>query len=104
GDVALRDAGAAEDPFVGGLDHLLEIAVRQHLLGHRETQSRDRHALDAAHSELFRTASRMCWLISYFTNSPLTRTAFLIARAFEEPWQMMQVPLMPRSGAPPCSA
>src|SRR6185369_2405285 len=29
-DVALADAGALLDPLVAGLDHLLEVAVRQH--------------------------------------------------------------------------
>ncbi len=35
---------------------------------------------------------------------PATRSAFLIARAPEAPWQMMQAPRMPSSGAPPNSS
>ena len=35
---------------------------------------------------------------------PATRRAFLIARDPEAPWQMMQAPRMPRSGAPPNSS
>ena len=36
--------------------------------------------------------------------SPATRRAFLIARTPEAPWQMMQAPRMPSSGAPPNSS
>ena len=35
---------------------------------------------------------------------PATRRAFLIARTPEAPWQMMQAPRMPSSGAPPNSS
>ena len=35
---------------------------------------------------------------------PATRRAFLIARAPEAPWQMMQAPRMPSSGPPPNSS
>ena len=34
-------------------------------------------------------------------NSAATRIAFLIALAFDRPWQMMQTPFTPSSGAPP---
>ena len=35
---------------------------------------------------------------------PATRSAFLIARAPEAPWQMMHAPRMPSSGPPPNSS
>ena len=41
------------------------------------------------------------WLMA---KSRATRMAFLMAFAFERPWEMMQPPLTPRSGAPPYSA
>ena len=34
---------------------------------------------------------------------PATRSAFLIARSPDDPWQMMQAPLIPSSGPPPNS-
>ena len=39
----------------------------------------------------------------FFANPFATRMAFLIAYALERPWEMMQPPLTPRSGAPPYS-
>ena len=36
-------------------------------------------------------------------NSAATRTAFLMAFVFDDPWVMMHTPLMPSSGAPPYS-
>src|SRR5580698_10428887 len=36
-------------------------------------------------------------------NSAATRTAFLIAFVFDEPWVMMLTPFTPNSGAPPYS-
>jgi hypothetical protein len=36
-------------------------------------------------------------------NSAATRTAFLMAFVFDEPWVMMQTPFTPSSGAPPYS-
>ena len=37
-------------------------------------------------------------------NRSATKTAFLIAIAFEPPWQISATPSTPSSGAPPCSA
>ena len=39
----------------------------------------------------------------FVANSRATRIAFLIAFAFERPWQTMHPPFTPRSGAPPYS-
>ena len=32
-DAALADAGALDDPVVGGVEHLLEVVVGEHLVG-----------------------------------------------------------------------
>src|SRR2546425_11137359 len=51
-------------------------------------------------------AARSRWIFSFTlpsANSAATRIAFLMAFAFEPPWQMMHAPRTPRSGAPPYS-
>ena len=40
----------------------------------------------------------LMWLLAYLVATP---KAFLIALSPELPWQMMQMPSMPKSGAPP---
>ena len=47
-DVALADAGALQNPLVGGVDHLLEIGVGQHARRHVGRQRRDRRRPSAA--------------------------------------------------------
>ena len=50
-----------------------------------------------------RSSSSIRWLTLPSENSAATRMAFLMALAFERPWQMMQTPRTPSSGAPPYS-
>ncbi len=49
------------------------------------------------------SCSTISWLSRSSAIVPATRSAFLIARAPEEPWQMMQAPRMPSNGPPPNS-
>ena len=51
-DVALLDAGALQDPFVGGLDHLLEIRIGQQLRRHIGGQALDLDAADVQNNPL----------------------------------------------------
>src|SRR5437868_1227871 len=44
------------------------------------------------------TISSLRWARAYWAATP---SAFLMARSPELPWQMMQTPSMPSSGAPP---
>ena len=46
-------------------------------------------------------SSPMSWLRWLSTDWMATRIAFLMARAGEEPWQMIETPWTPSSGAPP---
>ena len=47
-DVALADAGALQDPFVAGIDHLLEIGVGEHARRHVGRQAGDARAAQRA--------------------------------------------------------
>ena len=50
GDVALADAATRDDPLVGGLDHLLEVGVGQHLLGKVAARAHDARIDGHCHS------------------------------------------------------
>src|SRR5882724_9252202 len=56
--------------------------------------------LDAA---VWSSSSSIFSLTLPCANSAATRMAFLMALAFDRPWQMMLTPLTPRSGTPPYS-
>src|SRR5206468_3351507 len=109
-DVPLADAGALDDPLVRGLHHPLELLVGEDALrgigtdtddlcpGHSRPPSRpSASAVSASRAVL------MCSFTPLLTHSAATRTAFLIAFTGEAPWQIMEAPLIPRSGAPPIS-
>ena len=115
-DVALANAGALDDPAVRRVDHLRQVFVGQ-LLGRHRAPGADDAAAGSRHasreplgrrpsqSELvardrggqLRAAGRSA------ANRSATNTAFLIAIAFEPPWQISATPSTPSSGAPPCS-
>ena len=40
---SFADAGPLNDPLVGGVDHLLQIGVGQHALGHRRADAGETH-------------------------------------------------------------
>src|SRR4051794_32159434 len=48
-------------------------------------------------------SSSIRWLTRHSENSLATRMAFLIALAFDRPWQIMHTPRTPSNGAPPYS-
>src|SRR5262249_5100501 len=109
-DVPLADARALDDPLVGGLDHLLQLVVREDPLGRVRSDSDD---AGPAHSRppsrpsaKTVSASRavlMCWFTSLRTQSAATRIASLIAFTGYAPCWMMAAPFIPSSGAPPIS-
>ena len=51
-DVALADAGALQDPFVGGLDHLLEVGIGEQLRRHVRGQALDLYPADVQNNPL----------------------------------------------------
>ena len=104
--VALDDPGALDDPLVRRLEpERREIVVRHDLLGDPAPRAGDvrdgpfHAAVSAA------AASRVpIWsFIPLTTACAATFTAFLMARAFDLPWEMMLTPFTPSNGAPPTS-
>src|SRR3954452_22050591 len=74
----------------------------------RCSDSHDHHSVASTMlscSRLWRSLTLLMIFSSILLMAKLRATpiAFLIAFAFERPWQTMQPPLTPRSGAPPYS-
>src|SRR5439155_18681158 len=102
GDAPLADAGALADPLVGGVEDLAELVVghdARRRVAPRARQLGER-PLHATAPPCANSAPMSCvtWLSTALS---ATRIAFLIARAGEEPWQMIDTPCTPSSGAPP---
>ncbi len=102
------NAGPRPDPFVGGVDHLLEVGVGEDLLRDVVTyrgngcSSLQRHVLSVIRGVvawLVRCGGDTCRT----TISSARKIMFLIAFGVERPWPMMETPLTPSSGTPPCS-
>src|SRR5690606_19144677 len=118
-DAALTDARALADPLVGRLDHRLGVRVRQDASRQVPTGRYDLYdGLGCLHPVFLSIRSRthscaapacavtscaMCRTTFVCTAWRATRIAFAIARGGEPPWQMIETPFTPRSGAPPSS-
>ena len=107
--MSFSDSGSLGDPFIAGIENFLEVSVGDNALGNGATGSEDsgtkvrlmNHATDTSFTSLsllVMAALRLCE-----TSFRLLMTAFSMVRAFAEPCTMMQIPLAPRSGAPPYS-
>src|SRR3712207_8088268 len=46
------DPGAVGDPLVGRVDHLLEVRVREHALGHVDAEDRKSTRLNSSHANI----------------------------------------------------
>src|SRR5689334_4104558 len=106
-DAPLHDAGALDDPLVRRLQaERREIVVRHDLGGNAPPRAGDVRdgPLHAAVSPEAAASRAPIWsFIPLTTACAATFTAFLMARAFDLPWEIMLTPLTPRSGAPPTS-
>src|SRR5262249_19553849 len=106
-DVPLANAGALDDPLIGGVEHPLEIGVgedsgrrgRSHARGHGTRHWR--HAAGVASCAA--SSASMCAVSPPRTASAALPIAHITERALVEPWQMMVTPRTPSSGAPPYS-
>src|SRR5205807_1583139 len=103
-DPALGNARALQDPLVRRLYHFFEIGVGEDLGRRIASRARDL-CYGAFHTGASRRAKSapMCSLTLPSTLEMATLMAFLMARSDELPWQMIDTPFTPRSGAPPYS-
>jgi hypothetical protein len=97
-DVPLADPRALDDPFVGGLDRLLQIVVGEDPLrsvradadnpGSRHSRPPSRPSASTASAS---SAVLMCSFTSFFTHS-VPRGPVPDGFHWEAPWQMMEAP------------
>src|SRR3989442_8554664 len=90
-DAGLADAAALHDPLIVGVDHLLQIGVRQDPLGRVGADPRDprsRHSRPPSRpprASSAPSAALMCSFSPALAHSCATRTAFLMAFTGEAP-------------------
>src|SRR4029079_4224290 len=103
---SLDDPGTLDDPLVRRLEaERREVVVRHHLRRDASPRSRARSdgPFHAAVSEAAASRAPIWSFIPLTTACTATFTAFLMARAFDLPWEMMLTPFTPSNGAPPTS-
>ena len=110
GDAAFENAGALDDPIVGGVHHPREVFVAEHLLGqipavtgddgpgdHQDAAARVRTGID---SEPPSSCAVIFSLKRWAAMSTATPMALAKPNASVEPWLLTTVPLRPRNIAP----
>ena len=110
GDAPGTDSGAGPDPLVGRVHPEGQIVVGDDVVREEPAGGHDLHQggrVPHAFSSVCPGAasSRVMWTTMFDrTARAATPKALRMARADDSPWQMMETPPTPRSGAPPYSA
>ena len=98
GDAALADAGALDDPLVGGVEHLRRdrgwsAPAAGTAVPTLASSAKGRGIMPAPPSARCANSAPMCWLSPACAACTATRIAFLIALGLEAPWQTIETPL-----------
>src|SRR6202165_4401645 len=99
GDVAALDAGAAANPLIGGVDHLLQIEVGDHLLRQIRARAGDTRVNQLA-APSARSACAMCSVSPCRAASAAVAIARANATPSARPWLFTTIPASPNMHAP----
>src|SRR5262249_7032578 len=104
GDAPLADAGPLLNPLIRRVQNLRELVVGHDARGQIAAgagQLREGALHTTALPARCVNSASMWRSISFSTIWTATRMAFRMALGWDDPWQMMETPLTPSSGAPP---